>query len=107
MSNAMSPRRYPRSWQSGGCQTLFTWSLSLAMLLGPAICQPGTNSMSSHALPLQHVGDFPLPGRATRWDYLSLDPVRSRLFIAHLGDNEIVVMDIKTKTVLATIGNAG
>ncbi|WP_253913056.1 MULTISPECIES: YncE family protein [Ralstonia] len=56
---------------------------------------------------LQHVGDYPLPGATTRWDYLSLDPTRSRLFVAHLGDSAVVVMDTKTKAVLATISNIG
>jgi YVTN family beta-propeller protein len=52
---------------------------------------------------LQFAGDHPLPGRATRWDYLSLDAPRARLFIAHLGDSAVVVVDTKTKAVLATI----
>jgi YVTN family beta-propeller protein len=51
------------------------------------------------------VGDYPLPGATTRWDYLSLDPTRSRLFVAHLGDSAVVVVDTKTKGVLATISN--
>jgi YVTN family beta-propeller protein len=79
----------------------------LFLLLGPALCLPANGRPPSRTLPLQHVGDFPLPGGATRWDYLSLDPARSRLFIAHLGDSAVVVMDTKTKAVLATIGDVG
>jgi DNA-binding beta-propeller fold protein YncE len=58
-------------------------------------------------LPLQVVGDYPLPGATTRWDYLSLDSARSRLFVAHLGDSAVVVLDTKSKGVLATIGGIG
>lgn len=53
--------------------------------------------------PLKKVGDFPLPGRTTRWDYQALDPSTGKLYIAHLGDSEVVVMDIRTKKVLSTI----
>ena len=50
-------------------------------------------------------GDFPLPGKATRWDYQSLDRSTGKLYVAHLGDSEVVVMDTKTKKVVATIPN--
>jgi DNA-binding beta-propeller fold protein YncE len=56
---------------------------------------------------LQLVKDYPLPGKATRWDYMDIDASRSRLFIAHLGDSAVVVVDTKTKAVVGTIGNAG
>jgi YVTN family beta-propeller protein len=54
---------------------------------------------------LKPVGDFPLPGRTTRWDYQALDFSTGKLYIAHLGDNEVVVMDTKTKKVVARIPN--
>jgi DNA-binding beta-propeller fold protein YncE len=44
-------------------------------------------------LPLTHVADIPLPGRASRLDYESYDPDRHLLFIAHLGDSEVIVFD--------------
>src|SRR5918911_684053 len=56
---------------------------------------------------LHLVKDYPLPGKATRWDYMSLDATRSRLFIAHLGDSAVVVFDTKTKRVVGTVGNIG
>jgi YVTN family beta-propeller protein len=52
---------------------------------------------------LQRIGDFPLPGRTTRWDYQALDPASGKLYIAHLGDSEVVVLDTKTKRVVARI----
>ncbi|MEM5436485.1 YncE family protein [Paraburkholderia diazotrophica] len=56
-------------------------------------------------LPLTHVADIPLPGRASRLDYESDDPGRHLLFIAHLGDSEVIVFDMKASRVVARIGN--
>jgi YVTN family beta-propeller protein len=60
-----------------------------------------------NGLVLHRVADYPLPGRATRWDYMSLDPLRSRLFIAHLGDSAVVVFDTDAKAVIGTIADVG
>lgn len=54
-------------------------------------------------LPLTHVADIPLPGRATRFDYESYDIGRHLLFIAHLGDSEVVVFDTLKSKVIARI----
>lgn len=54
-------------------------------------------------LPLRTVADIPLPGRATRWDYESLDPGRHLLFLAHLGDSAVVVFDTRSDKVITTI----
>lgn len=56
-------------------------------------------------LPLTQVADIALPGNATRLDYQSLDAQRHLLFIAHLGDSEVVVVDTKARRVIATIPN--
>ncbi|MEX3934053.1 hypothetical protein AB4Y32_19975 [Paraburkholderia phymatum] len=56
-------------------------------------------------LPLTHVADIPLPGRASRLDYESADPGRHLLFIAHLGDSEVIVFDTQASRVVARIGN--
>ena len=56
---------------------------------------------------LRQVKDYPLSGKASRWDYMSLDASRSRLFIAHLGDSAVVVVDTRTKAVLATVDHIG
>ncbi len=88
-----------------GC-TSFRCVLALATLaLGLALTVSAATQRPAGTLPLRHVGDYPLPGATTRWDYLSLDPTRSRLFVAHLGDSAVVVVDTKTKGVLATISN--
>lgn len=65
--------------------------------------------VSAHAvgapgrLPLTTVADVPLPGRATRWDYASLDARRHHLFLAHLGDSEVVVFDTAQRKTIASI----
>ena len=50
-----------------------------------------------------HVADLPLPGRATRLDYESFDPERHLLFIAHLGDGEVIVVDVNASRVVSRI----
>ncbi|CAG9194740.1 DNA-binding beta-propeller fold protein YncE [Paraburkholderia sabiae] len=60
---------------------------------------------SAAGLPLNHVADIPLPGRASRLDYESFDPDRHLLFIAHLGDSEVIVFDTQTSRVVARIGD--
>lgn len=54
-------------------------------------------------LPLSTSAEVPLPGRATRWDYASLDARRHHLFLAHLGDSAVVVFDTTQRKVIATI----
>lgn len=68
------------------------WPLLLAALLAV-----------SATLPLRHVGDVQLPGNATRLDYQSLDPARHLLFIAHLGDGDVVVVDTLRSRVAGVI----
>ncbi len=48
--------------------------------------------------------DLPLPGSATRLDYQSIDEARSLLFIAHLGDNSVTVFNLKSSSVVKSIG---
>jgi len=55
------------------------------------------------ALPLRTVATVPLPGSASRFDYESLDPRTNLLFLAHLAASEMVVFNVKTNRVVATI----
>jgi YVTN family beta-propeller protein len=43
--------------------------------------------------------DLPLPGKAARLDYQSIDSTRSLLFIAQLGDNSVSVVNLKSSSV--------
>src|SRR5262249_48799580 len=54
-------------------------------------------------LGLRHVADVPLPGGASRFDYLSLDPQAHRLYLAHLGADAVVVVDTEAQTVVGTV----
>ncbi len=58
---------------------------------------------SGPALPLRTVGDFPLTGNATRFDYASIDDARGTLWVAHMGDGSIEAFDTKTNRVSLTV----
>jgi DNA-binding beta-propeller fold protein YncE len=58
---------------------------------------------AAEGLPFKVVADIPLTGNATRLDYQSLDPSRNVLFISHLGDSAVVVVDLRGPKVIATI----
>ncbi len=47
--------------------------------------------------------DLPLPGRPTRFDYESYDPLRHLLFIAHLGDSQVLVFDTHSQKLVHVI----
>jgi YVTN family beta-propeller protein len=57
--------------------------------------------------PLTVVGSVALPGAANRFDYLSLDPATRKLYVAHMDDDHIVVVDVRTRRVLRTIAAPG
>jgi DNA-binding beta-propeller fold protein YncE len=54
-------------------------------------------------LPLEHVRDVRLPGRSSRFDYQSTDAASRRLYVAHLGDSALDVIDLDALTVVATV----
>jgi DNA-binding beta-propeller fold protein YncE len=58
---------------------------------------------ATEALPFRVVADIQLTGNATRLDYQSIDSRRKLLFIAHLGDSAVIVVDLKGPRVIATI----
>src|SRR6185312_10304620 len=79
--------------------------LALAAFTALCVATPafsGANAPGSR-LPLTTLAEVPLPGRATRWDYASLDEGRHLLFLAHLGDSAVVVFDTNQRKVAATI----
>jgi len=59
-----------------------------------------TAQLGELALPLRTVAQTKLPGSTSRFDYASLDPVAHRLFIAHLGDSELLTLDTTTNQVV-------
>jgi DNA-binding beta-propeller fold protein YncE len=70
---------------------------------GARCAAQGAGDAVTGNLPLKHVEDVPLPGRASRFDYESYDPGRHLLFIAHLGDSEVVVFDTLASRVVGRI----
>ncbi|MFL9964610.1 YncE family protein [Paraburkholderia sediminicola] len=56
-------------------------------------------------LPLEIIDDVPLGGATTRFDYESYDADRHLLFIAHLGDSEVVVFNTQTSRVVGRVPN--
>jgi DNA-binding beta-propeller fold protein YncE len=52
---------------------------------------------------LRLVKDYPLPGRTTRFDYESFDPKTGLLFIAHLGDGDVLALDTKAEKLAADV----
>lgn len=62
-----------------------------------------TPTASAALLRFQLVADAPLLGSASRFDYQSLDPTTGRLFIAHMGADQIVVFDTKTQQMIGTV----
>jgi len=69
--------------------------------------QPGAHPAKPVALhrglPLRLVADVPLPDGVSRFDYQSIDPLRRRLYVAHLGANSIVVFNLTTRRVQADL----
>jgi hypothetical protein len=63
----------------------------------------GADDAITGNVPLKHAEDVPLPGHASRFDYESYDPDRQLLFIAQLGDSEVVVFDTLASRVVARI----
>jgi DNA-binding beta-propeller fold protein YncE len=54
---------------------------------------------------LHDVGDLPLPGKPTRFEGQSFDPTNNRLYIAHSGDGELIMVDTNARKVIASLPN--
>lgn len=52
---------------------------------------------------LTAITDVPLPGRATRFDYQSFDLDSKTIYIAHMGDGELLAFNAETRTVTARL----
>jgi DNA-binding beta-propeller fold protein YncE len=53
--------------------------------------------------PLRKVADLPLPGKAVRFDYQSLDTSHGRLYLAHMNADQLVVFDTEKREVVANL----
>lgn len=69
--------------------------LSILLFLTIAVAGISVPALASGpGVSLEAVADIPLPGRATRMDYADLDIHAKRLYVAHLGDNLVLVFDL-------------
>jgi YVTN family beta-propeller protein len=66
---------------------------------GATLATPGP----PNATIFQPIADVPLPGSASRFDYQSLDATSGRLFVAHMGADQVIVFDTRTQQVIKTI----
>ncbi len=87
--------RLTKRWLSVGL-------LATATLAGESVA---ASRAAVPPLQLQSVTDIPLGGHPTRLDYASLDAGRHLLFIAHLGDSEVIVFDTEARRVVKRIAN--
>lgn len=62
---------------------------------------------AAQPLPLSKIAEVPLGKSTRRLDYASLDPASSRLFIADLAGSRVLVVDIRTNTLIKTIPGIG
>jgi len=74
----------------------------VAALLSSALIVPCARGGTSQ-LPLTRVRDVRLPGRSSRFDYQSIDAPGRRLYVAHLGDSALDVVDLDTLRVTRTV----
>jgi DNA-binding beta-propeller fold protein YncE len=84
---------------------IVTLAAALLTATMAAVALPGLlrTSNAGQALPLRQTGALTLPGGSTRFDYESLDPGRGLLFIAHLGDSQVIETSIRTGRVVRVI----
>jgi DNA-binding beta-propeller fold protein YncE len=73
------------------------WLLALALLTG----------VGSAAIPLKTVARTPLPGAENRFDYESVDSTAHRLYIAHMDDDTLLVVDTRSRRVVKKIHAPG
>ena len=84
------------------------WRWNQVAAFALALCVSGTglsvvSSETDDHSPLKKVADLPLPGKAVRFDYQSLDASHGRLYIAHMNADQLVVFDTKKREVVANL----
>lgn len=75
--------------------------LSMALVIPVLASEAGP----APPLRLQFIADIPLGGHSSRLDYASLDTDRHLLFIAHLGDSKVIVIDTQARRLIKRIAN--
>jgi DNA-binding beta-propeller fold protein YncE len=89
---------------ASGLATCATFATPTAS--APSSPAPSDSSASPAAgSVLQAAADIPLPGNATRFDYQTLDPTTGTLWIAHMGDGQLLAFDVATRRVIGTVSD--
>jgi YVTN family beta-propeller protein len=84
------------------CASVLLMMLAVTSLVGVAHAE---GKVAAANEPLEKVADVTLGGRTTRLDYASLDADRHVLFIAHLGDSEVIAYDVQTSRVIGRVAD--
>jgi DNA-binding beta-propeller fold protein YncE len=84
---------------------LVSFAAGVLCLVGAACAAPAARGgATAAALPgYRVVRDLPLPGDTSRWDYQVYDPASHRLYIAHLGASQVVVVDTRRQSVAGVV----
>ena len=77
--------------------------LSFLAVFGLLVVSPRATG-ANQSLTLSTLGNYPLGGDTSRYDYQSFDPTSHRLYIAHLGAGVMRVFDTENHTVVGTVG---
>lgn len=81
----------------------FAYALAAVLALVAFRASRAGDGFEPGGLPLKLITDAPLGGGPTRLDYASLDPGRHLMFIAHLGDGQVIVFDTRIARVVSRI----
>ena len=73
-------------------------------LMSVAASPPSTARQTTTSV-LTRVADVDLPGPAVRFDYQSADTAANRLYLSHMSAGELVVFDLKSRSVVGTVGD--
>jgi len=82
---------------------------ALAIAIAACACSGGSgNSEGGNQATLpgyKVVREVQLPGDTSRWDYQTFDPLSHRLYIAHLGQSQVIAFDTQTQKVVGVVDN--
>jgi len=81
-----------------------TTRATIALCASSLIVAASVASAAASASILERVTDVPLPGAASRFDYQNIDTTVNRLYLSHMGAGEMVVVDVKTRKLVGTVG---
>ena len=86
-----------------------TIAVVLAAALTSALAASGSVPAATvaHGLPLRTVERVPLSGPSVRFDYTSLDPSTSELWISHMNASQLLAFDVRTRKIVKTIPAPG